>query len=249
MRSRRVSRSIVAVTASGLITVLGATAAQAAELPVDDVADDTAQLDQEIPETVLGGLLDNVLVTLQDLLPGLLGGLVPVAPTDVAPLPSLAAAAPEQIQPPPLPPVPEPGVVDPGTPAPPGLGPPALPAPNVPTGPDVPIDCSAVPPVDPALADPGLAAPALPAPGLPVAGQPAPALPGSEQPGPVLPAAPLAGTALPGQPPLPDPCLPADVPGGAPALTDPGTLLPGAPAGADPAAALPVGAAPSGSAG
>ncbi len=79
MRSRRMTQAIVAVTASGALAVLGATAAAAAT---------PAQPVPEIPEpTPVGGLLNGLLLTLQDLLPDVLGGTVPADP-DIFVVPS-----------------------------------------------------------------------------------------------------------------------------------------------------------------
>ncbi|MBW0115212.1 hypothetical protein, partial [Pseudonocardia abyssalis] len=81
MRSRRFTQAIIAVTASGALAVIGATGAYA------------ATPEQVVPEppTPVGGLLNGLLVTLQDLLPDVLGGTVPTD-TALVPVPGDLAA-------------------------------------------------------------------------------------------------------------------------------------------------------------
>jgi hypothetical protein len=92
MRSRKTSRAVLAVTAAGLLTLTGALPAAATTAP-DPMPPETPALDEpEIPETVLGALLNDVLVAVQDLLPGLVGGVVPAPDDDPAEVAPAAAA-------------------------------------------------------------------------------------------------------------------------------------------------------------
>ncbi|MCW2719161.1 MAG: highly repetitive protein, partial [Pseudonocardia sp.] len=167
MRGRKVTLSIAAVTTGALITLCGAGVANAAEMPASLNAA-PAQLPvplpvpavPAVPATPLGGLLNGVLLTVQGLLPSVLGGLVPVPAVPVVPVVPAVPAVPAA-----------PGVA----------AVPALPAtPSLPTGkvsteqdpapapatPDVPVPDPAAAVPAPAVPGPAVAVPATPLGGL-----------------------------------------------------------------------------------
>ncbi|MFC5948584.1 hypothetical protein ACFQH9_09905, partial [Pseudonocardia lutea] len=99
---KKIALSLVAVATGGSVAVLGAGTAAAAPVAdqVPPVAIPAVPVVPAVPETPVGGLLNHVLQGLQELLPGLLAGVVPPDPAALVPVPvpvpsgAAAAAAP-----------------------------------------------------------------------------------------------------------------------------------------------------------
>ncbi|HVL83072.1 MAG TPA: hypothetical protein VM367_02075 [Pseudonocardia sp.] len=245
MRSRKTAHVIAATAAAGLLTVVGAPPALAVPGQVEPGAPPASGAAPPEPaETALGGLLNDLLTTAQDLLPGLLGGTVPEDPDSVEPAdvedpefdpfagrepgdlpPAALTASPlpggvDPVRPPDLPPCPgDTGVTPPGDePTGPGGPPGASTSPGDPAA-APPLPAAPTPPGDPT--GPGVARPATPAlPGLASTGSTEAAQPDPTACLPVDgPAVPGAGTpgpsgTTPGELPAPEP--PARQPGPTP---------------------------------